>query len=240
MTRTFKKIISVILAGALMLCISLPCGAQEGTPTVSASVTEAMAGDTVDIEISLESNPGIVSMTLTVEYDTAALTLVSVTDAGVFGMQSHKPELESPYTLVWCNDTATENYMIEGTVATLTFTVNEGAEEASYPIKLSYSYKSYDIYDKDINRIEFATVDGAINVVKGEEPPAPDVILGDVNGDGTINGKDINDLKRAVAGNFVLAGNSFIAGNVYVDDKINGMDVNNLARYLAGAITGFN
>ncbi|MBQ3526979.1 MAG: hypothetical protein IJA52_00275 [Clostridia bacterium] len=246
MTSNLKKIISMILAGALMLiCISLPCAALDSAaPCVAASSAKAGRGETVDVEIYLENNPGIVSMTLTVEYDTDALTLLSVTDAGVFGAQSHKPEMESPYTLVWCNDTATENFMVEGTIATLTFCVNEGAEEgASYPVKLSYSYKSYDIYDKDINRIEFVTADGAVEVVGSVEPPEPpvtEVLLGDINGDGSINGKDINDLKKAVAGNFVLTGNSFIAGNVYIDDKINGMDVNNLARYLAGAITGFN
>jgi len=140
----------------------------------------------------------------------------------------------------------TENYMIEGTIATLTFAVNDAAEEgASYPVALSYSYKNYDIFDKDLNRIEFATVDGAVKVMAEEEPPVPpeppvtDVILGDVNGDGTVNGKDMNDLKKAVAGNMELTGDQFTAANVYIDTKLNGMDVNNLARFLAGAITGF-
>ena len=242
MTRNFKKIISMILAGTLMLLsISVPCGAQGAqTPTVAASIVEAKAGETVDVEISLENNPGIVAMTLKVEYDTEALTLLAVADAGVFGAQSHKPEMESPYTLVWCNDTATENYMIEGTIATLTFKVNEAAVTGeTYPVSLSYSYKSYDIFDKDLNRIEFAVADGAVTIVEDEIPPASEVLLGDVNGDDTINGKDINDLKRAVAGNLALEGDRYIAANVYIDDKINGMDVNNLARYLAGALSGF-
>lgn len=245
MIRNFQKIISMILAGVLVLfSISLPCAAEsKAMPVVAASGVEAMVGDTVEIAISLDNNPGIVAMTLTVEYDTEALTLLSVKDEGVFGAQSHKPEMESPYTLVWCNDTATENYMIEGAIATLKFLVNDGAEVgSSYPVSLSYSYKSYDIFDKDLNRIEFATVDGLVKIIEDtDEPDVPpaDVLLGDVNGDGSINGKDINELKRAVAGNLALEGDRYIAANVYIDDKINGMDVNNLARYLAGALSGF-
>ena len=103
--------------------------------------------------------------TLTVSYDEEALTLISVKDGGILGTQSHKPELKSPYTLAWSDDTATVNNTTNGVAATLTFKLSESAVRGqSYPISVSYDYDNYDIYDVDLNCVRFTLENGTVNI----------------------------------------------------------------------------
>ena len=138
---------------------------------IKAENVSAVSGSTIDVPIVISDNPGIVGMTLTVKYDTSALRLTGVKDGSILGDAFHKPEFKSPYTLSWANDTATQNFTDNGTIATLEFSVNDNAEKGkSYPIELSYNYDNYDIYDKDLNLVKFSVENGQI-YVKSEENP---------------------------------------------------------------------
>ena len=160
-----KKIISLILVAMLLLSTFQVSIFASTNPTISCSNVTANAGDTVSVDVNLTNNPGIVSMTLNVEFDSSALTLVSVTDKGVLGTQAHKPEKSSPYTLAWANDTATTNYTVNGTIATLTFKVNDVAVAGkAYPISVSYDRDNYHIYDKDLNLVDFDISNGSISL----------------------------------------------------------------------------
>ena len=57
------------------------------------------------------------------------------------------------------------------------------------------------------------------------------LIIGDANGDGKVNGIDINYMKRALSGTYDIN----IAMDVSGDGKVNGTDVNLLKRYLVGS-----
>jgi len=130
-----KKRFSSVMAILLVLCMlvaQVPAtvfAVAQTTPTIVVSDAVGASGSSVEVTVGLENNPGIVSMTLYMTYDAEKLTLTKVEDAGVFGSESHKPELQTPYTFAWVNDTATENYMVEGTIATLTFTIADSLEE---------------------------------------------------------------------------------------------------------------
>ncbi|MBQ7365311.1 MAG: hypothetical protein IJW46_06910 [Clostridia bacterium] len=95
---------------------------------------DAVPGETVSIPISLSSNPGFVSMSLSVTYDASALTLISYEDTGVIGGASHSSHFTSPYVLTWENDTRTSNITNTGTIVYLTFLVSEDAKEQDYSI----------------------------------------------------------------------------------------------------------
>ena len=58
-----------------------------------------------------------------------------------------------------------------------------------------------------------------------------DHIIGDANGDGNVNGIDINYMKRALSGTF----EKNIAMDINGDGKVNGSDINLLKRYLVGS-----
>ena len=63
--------------------------------------------------------------------------------------------------------------------------------------------------------------------------------LGDINADGSINGKDSNQLKQIISGSSMPTETEQLAADVKTDGAINGMDANLLAQFLAGAIGGF-
>ena len=177
-----------------------PTDVPAGTAQIVASDVTAEPGDTVDVDITFANNPGIMGATLTISYDDEALTLTSVKDGGILGAQSHKPELKSPYTLAWSDDTATVNNTSNGIAATLTFKLSERAVRGqSYPISVSYDYDNYDIYDVDLNRVKFTLVNGSI-MTSEEEPTTPQpsmtYYLGDANGDGEVDAIDSTIVQR--------------------------------------------
>ena len=66
-----------------------------------------------------------------------------------------------------------------------------------------------------------------------------DIVLGDIDGDGVVNGKDANVIKQYIAGFISLDEKAIAAADVNGDGTVNGVDANLIARYLAGAIGGF-
>ena len=201
---------------------------DENMPQIVVSQVRAISGNTVEVGICLKNNPGIASAKLNVAFDAEILTLIAVKDAGKLGTQVHKPELVSPYILTWANDTATENFVYDGAVVTLIFQVAEDAIEGSYPIVVSYDYNNYDIIDCNMKKVEFAGVNGSVEVV--------DVILGDVNSDGIVNTLDRVLLTRYLAGwdGYAEENVNLIAADVNMDGIVNTLDRAILTRHLAG------
>ena len=172
--KNLLKIVSWVMMAALLLSYAaFASSADKNDPAIVASNAEGKVGETVDVTISLENNPGLVSMTLTVNYDSDYLKLVTVTDSGLLSGKTHKPELKSPYTLAWANDTATENIMVEGVLVTLSFEILDSAVAGeSYAIDVSYDIDNWDIYDCNGEVVELAVVGGSVTV-SGEEEQSP-------------------------------------------------------------------
>ncbi|MBQ5399182.1 MAG: starch-binding protein, partial [Ruminococcus sp.] len=162
----------------------------EDKGVISVGNAKALKGNTVEVPINIEKNPGIVGMTLKVNYP-SALTLTEVKDGGILGANTHKPQLTSPYTLSWANDTANENYTATGTIATLVFKINDDAEVGNYNVEISYNKGNFDIYNKDMDEVGFTINNGKVEVI--------DYIIGDVNGDRKVNNLDRVYLTRHLA-----------------------------------------
>ncbi|MBE7002334.1 MAG: hypothetical protein E7421_06560 [Ruminococcaceae bacterium] len=210
---------------------SCACGYsyEENAPKIFADTTKTYAGNSVSVNISFANNPGIASATLQVNFDTEALTLVEVNDLGNLGTQAHKPELVSPYTLSWANDTIDQDITHNGAVVTLVFEVAEDAETGDYPIEISYDYSNHDIYNVNLDKVYFHTASGLVTV----EEAVVETICGDVNNDGKINSLDELDLALYVAGMNTKPINE-AAADVNVDGKINSLDELVLALHVAG------
>ena len=84
-------------------------------------------------------------------------------------------------------------------------------------------------------------VSGACTVCGAADPDytEPEFILGDVNGDGTINGKDTNLLKQIISGSSIPDEAQKLASDVNGDGNVNGVDANLISQFLAGNIGGF-
>lgn len=164
--KRLLKLLSFVIAMVMLFSIMPLCSQATETPKILGSDVEGSAGDTVDVTISLKDNPGIISMTLTVIYDSTKLTLTSVNDSGLLTGSTHKPELKTPYTLVWANDAAPGNITVEGVIVTLSFRISDSAVIGNkYNIAISYDSNNWDIYNYDSEKVEFGIDNSIVTVV---------------------------------------------------------------------------
>ncbi len=77
----------------------------------------------------------------------------------------------------------------------------------------------------------YCTVCGAVDP---DHAPEPDYIVGDIDGDGKINAKDTNMLKRVFAGVVSLNDTQKKAADIDGDGKVNSFDANHLIRLATG------
>lgn len=180
-----KKIFSVLLiAGILTTFLTISTYAQT-EPTIKISSVSGMAGETVDVTLSLENNPGIIAMRVDLLYDKDALTLTNVTDSGKLPGKNHSPEITYPYSLYWENGTATEDIVVNDVIVTLTFKISKNASAGSYPVSVSYDNENYDIFNYGFEPIDFAVVAGNVTVnaltpeIKDYSISATDIQIGE-------------------------------------------------------------
>ena len=127
-----KKLISILLTMAIlfgcMAFMAVPVAA-EGTASYTLAGTSVNTGDEFEIPLGIVNNPGIISLRLTITYDSDVLELKSVTDQSLLnGYTTPSPVISSPYTLRWTDSLATENNTNSGTIATLTFVAKKHAD----------------------------------------------------------------------------------------------------------------
>lgn len=162
-----KKKLSAAFAVILTVCILMTQAVcftafadSEGKPSIVASSVATKAGDTVDVTITMSNNPGLVSANLYVNYDADVLTLKEVKDGGLLTGVTHSDNYKtSPYGLCWVNDTAPENFTVNGILATLTFEVSEEAVTGTTTISLEQ-----DILNFDMDNVVFDLVSGNIQI----------------------------------------------------------------------------
>ena len=195
-------------------------------PKAAAAIVVSEAygrtGDTVDVTLSLENNPGIIAMGLRVHFDTTKLKLVEAVDAKTMPGGLFSNVLSSPFRMVWEDSLSLTDYKVNGVIATLRFEVLDGSALGETPV--SVTYDPDEIYNVDMQNVAFETKAGGINIV--------DFTYGDVDENGKINLRDVTLLTKYVAEVSGITLNQH-AADVTVDGKINLRDVTLLKKYVA-------
>ena len=163
--KRLKRPLSLFTAVAMMLTTTfsaLPVMA-EGVPTFAASSASANPGDTVEITISIENNPGITSAAMDVSFpDELTLTGVSL-KRDVYTGQFNGPQslpVTKKVRLNWANGLADNN--TSGLFATLNFSVSESAGEGTYPISITYDPD--DVFNLEETNIDFQISNGSVTI----------------------------------------------------------------------------
>ena len=218
-----KRVLAVVLS-CIMLISAMPMAFAEGQPQIIVSSATAKAGEpVVTIELSVKNNPGFTAMRVFVDYDPNVLTLTNSESTDLLaGMSpSFSPTYEErPYQMQWSS--GTKNATGNGVFATLTFTVNGDAEVGEYPIVISYAED--DIFNTSFENVKFYIQNGKVEIIN--------YIPGDVNGNGTVNLKDVALLQQYLSGWDVVIVEA--ASDPNGDGKINLKDVALLQQYLSG------
>lgn len=205
---------------------SVPFPTTDAKIIVDGVVCSSGAGS-VKVPIKIEKNPGVASVRLTVNYDESKMKLVGVEDGGILGTAAHSKSYHNGYILSWENDTVTSDFKADGIIATLEFSLVDNVSEGDYPISVTYNYNNNDIMNVKMDPVAFETVSGYIKVTS--------IILGDIDGNGSVNTRDRMILARALAGwkEYPIDSINLSAADVDGDGKITPKDRLILSRYLA-------
>lgn len=222
-----KKLLSVFLALLMMLTVfpTSIIASAANTATVTVESVNAVPGSNVEVNINVKNNPGILAANFTVTYD-KGLTLIDSKSGDAFSALSMtKPEnYNSPCKFGWDALEIADEDIKDGTILTLTFSVDKNVS-ANSKLNVKLSYQNGNIIDSDLNDIPVTINNGSVTII--------DYIPGDVNGDGTIDLKDVTLVRRLVTGYGVTANK--LAADVNGDGEITMKDVVLIRRYVVDA-----
>ena len=133
-----KRFISTILI-VIMLVSTLPVAAAEKTAIIGSAAV-AKPGVQVTVTLHLNSNPGIASWTITLDWDTDALHLdeesAAIGSAFSGGMFASNVTAPGQLRMAWAS---MMDVTSDGELITLSFTIADDAEPGSYTVDITAS-----------------------------------------------------------------------------------------------------
>ena len=231
MKRMIALVLVAVFALSLMVCdTAVPAVAQ----TVSTAPTDlgpvllnfliegatAVRGGEFTVAIRTEDNPGVISLQLSLTYDTERLELLEVAQQDFVGV-THSALDVSPLTVAWYDDTNGDNDA-DGVVAYLTFRVKQEADWGESYLQLSCA-REY-VYNTAQEHPACSVQSDYVTVVE--------YLAGDLNGDTHINNRDLGLLMKWINGTTVSIDER--AADTNGDGTINNRDLGLLQRYLNG------
>ena len=185
-----KKLLSLILAGALIISMVGSAFAAGGSGAIHVDDVTADPGAEIEVPIVMDTNPGVVALNIDVTY-AEGLVLTGVDDGGLLGTNYFEDNYsKNPYTLMWNNGTSKENYTETGSIAILHFTVSEDAVLGS---ELAITLKAYDGTDVDLKDVDFTVTNGSVCVGgKYYDVTAEASENGSISPEGTVTVKEGN------------------------------------------------
>jgi len=190
-------------------------------PTIRVDVDQkAFIGKEITATVKLENNPGLVSMKLSIDYDTTKLELIGIEEAD--GFDSEQGPLTSPLIVNWVDAIHPDN-TTDGVFVQLIFKVKDDAVEGPTPITVRYD--ADDLFNYDLEPVLFNVVNAETDVRK--------CLPGDLNNDGKINIRDLGVLQQHLNGWDGIS-IELSAADLNADGKVNIRDLGLLQQYLNG------
>lgn len=194
---------------------------SENVPKIIVSNAKAVSGEEFDLDVDIENNPGITSLSFKVEYpDEFELIGVDYTD--LFSSKpSNSNTYNSPFSISWFSGSSKDEDN-NGKFATLKFKAKDGVESGEYIVKIAY--ESDNIFNSQFVEVKFDVDNGKVTVES--------YLPGDINNDKKVNMKDIVLLQQYINGWKVNINEK--ASDVTGDGKINMKDLVLLQQYING------
>ena len=180
----------------------------------------------VAVNVFVKNNPGIASILLDIGYDKSVLTLKafsynSVALAGTMTVPFNASASQPSLSMV----SGTSNINGDFLFATLYFDV---ADNASGKQNITLSYDENNVYNIDEDNIKFVVMNGSVTAKE-----IAHVLIGDANGDGRINIRDVTAIQRHIAEVMILTGEGLAAADVNGDGTVTVDDATLLQMFLA-------
>lgn len=137
-----KKILATLLCAVMLIsCLVVTSFARDTEINFSVNTVEGQPGDTVDVEVYLDKNPGTWAAKFNVCFDGRYFTLLSVDNGDVFTDGEFGKSLltnDGFYTYYAQGDNFDENNSNTGLILTLTFEITSAAPNGSHSITLEF------------------------------------------------------------------------------------------------------
>jgi hypothetical protein len=154
-------LLAVIMVVSLVPVVTPHVHAHDGV-VLSGGEVEGFAGETVEVEVLLSSNPGMAYLEVKLSYDTENLELKKAVlgdlDGDVWDFYTNGKLSGNP-RMTWSTQSG-YNAADTGLAATLTFLIKGSAAPGVY----SFSFEYIDACDEDFNTLETTLIDGSITV----------------------------------------------------------------------------
>ena len=187
----------------------------------TASHIESRANRNISVEIFIDENPGITSLSIDVAYP-QGLTLNSVDDERLFNNGISKGKLTSnPFTISWYAIDSSDTDAT-GVFVTLNFTIDSDMPVGDYPIVITYNPEN--IFNHNLENVGFDIENGSVSIV--------DTLPGDINNDNAVNMKDVVLLQQYINKWDVVVDK--ISADVNDDGKVNMKDIVLIQQYING------
>jgi hypothetical protein len=214
---------------------------------ITVYVTGETQGDTLTLTASLSNNPGLGCFGLSMSYDPDVVKLISATPSsevfpsGLFVMSNIGEDPTIPFYVLASDETidaegnAINFYYDDGVLMTYTFQILDPNGDPAISFAPMEGW-----WLSDPNWDTEYTPDIVLNIDFGgsdTDTTAPQIVIGDINGDGKINATDALIIKRYIAGNVTLTDAQKSAADINGDGRINATDSLLIKRYIAGLST---
>lgn len=155
-----KKFLSMLVVIVVLCGLFIVPASAAGNGSLSMGSAGGNQGDTVTLNVNLNSNPGLVTMTIRVSYDPAVLKLTNVSNSGLLVGAQLNTGYGSPYTISWVDGATTANNTKTGTIAAFTFKILDHAKLGDSAVTLQF----VDSYDTDYQENSFSVSSGKVTV----------------------------------------------------------------------------
>lgn len=235
-----KRIISLLLVLTFILPMIPTLGiTASATSNVVPPQSEAVItveeawgnpGKTVDLDLILTENPGILGATITISWDESLMLVADASGEAFNHMTYTSPSryIASGTNFVWFGNEVDE--AIDGTILTLTFQVSEIVQNNDIlPVRVTYTLG--DVIDENDNDVILDITDGNVRVIAYRP--------GDVTGDGRVNARDLVRLSQYISDGCKTDPEGYNAEvvadacDVNGDGRVNARDLIKLSQYIS-------
>lgn len=206
--------------------------------TVCADSVSGRTGETVEVSIRMENNPGFTNFGIALDYDREKLELVSIQLTDDQG----NPYLCGSWAdsnIAWESENGSYGYVVcalaeeaaeDGVLFTATFRVADGADAEAAVTPVVKYLRSYEEQDLSFGAVDCTVAAGSVTVEAGEP-----LLMGDVNDDGELDTLDALLVYRAYIGLAELTEDQQLVADINEDGEWDTLDALLIYRVYKGA-----
>ena len=216
-----RKVLSVFIAVVMLAVCSVISYDAAEEPRFQTEIVRGNAGETVDVKLNIQNNPGITALSIDVSYSSDDLELISVNNAALFQDAISTGNVSSdPLRISWYAADS-ENKDDNGTLAILRFRVRENAICS----RINISYNPENVFDNTLQNQPFEITNGWVLV--------GDKKIGDAYSDNQISVRDVTSIQRQIVELEDLSAEELILADTNGDGEVNIADATHLQMFLA-------